>query len=319
VEAGTEGKMGRQVILPSSYPGSPRSMHQHYLDAMAILRKYGKPDLFITFTANPQWKEIQDNLRSYEYASDRPDPVARVFNLKKKAFLSDLIEEAVLGDVIAYTWVVEFQKRGLPHLHVLLVLSKSSKIFTATAVDQYVCAEIPSLTSAKDQSQLREIVQRCQVHGPCGVRNPTAPCMKDGICIKNYPKAFQEEAQLLENAYPRYRRRDNGEVIEKNDIPLDNRDVVPYNPALTKKYDAHINVEVVSSIKAVKYLYKYTFKGHDRADMELEVDEITEHLNSRYFGPAEACWRLFSFPLTAKSHIIVRLVPRKFHTTLTVQ
>jgi hypothetical protein len=27
----------------------------------------------------------------------------------------------------------------------------------------------------------------------------------------------------------------------------------------------HINVEVCSSITAVKYLYKYVYKGHDRA------------------------------------------------------
>lgn len=37
---------------------------------------------------------------------------------------------------------------------------------------------------------------------------------------------------------------------------LDNRNVVPYNAWLTTKYDAHINVEICSSIRVVKYLFK---------------------------------------------------------------
>ncbi len=46
---------------------------------------------------------------------------------------------------------------------------------------------------------------------------------------------------------------------------FDNRWVVPYNPYLTMRYKCHINVEVCSSITTVKYLYKYVYKGHDRA------------------------------------------------------
>jgi hypothetical protein len=46
---------------------------------------------------------------------------------------------------------------------------------------------------------------------------------------------------------------------------FDNRWVVPYNPYLTMRYQCHINVEVCNSITAVKYLYKYVYKGHDRA------------------------------------------------------
>jgi hypothetical protein len=35
------------------------------------------------------------------------------------------------------------------------------------------------------------------------------------------------------------------------------------------KYDAHINVEVCNNIRAVKYLFKYIYKGHDRATVEI--------------------------------------------------
>jgi len=43
-------RLGKMVILPSTFTGSLRNMLQHYQDAMAIVSKFGKPDLFITMT-----------------------------------------------------------------------------------------------------------------------------------------------------------------------------------------------------------------------------------------------------------------------------
>ena len=83
---------------------------------------------------------------------------------------------------------------------------------------------------------------------------------------------------------------------------------MPYNPYLTKKYGAHINVEVCTSIKSVKYLYTYIHKGHDRAAVELvQLDEIRQFVDARYVGPPEACWRLMSFDMHGKSHVVERL------------
>ena len=59
---GNQVGITQQTILPSSFTGSPRDMQQRYQDAMAIVREYGKPDLFITMTCNPNWKEIIDAL-----------------------------------------------------------------------------------------------------------------------------------------------------------------------------------------------------------------------------------------------------------------
>jgi hypothetical protein len=51
--------------------------------------------------------------------------VTRVFNLKLEALLKD-IKDGVLGNVIAKIWVIEFQKRGLPHAHILFILDEVS-------------------------------------------------------------------------------------------------------------------------------------------------------------------------------------------------
>jgi hypothetical protein len=75
--------------------GSPRYMRQNYQDALTIVKHFGKPDLFITFTANPQWPEIQNNLDGLNYM-DRPDICVRVFWEKFDAFCREVLHDHVL-------------------------------------------------------------------------------------------------------------------------------------------------------------------------------------------------------------------------------
>jgi hypothetical protein len=81
VNAGeTRGKeVGKQMVLPASFIGGPRDMRRWYLDAMALVQRFGKPDLFITMTCNPEWKEIKEELKEGQSAQDRPLLTSRVF------------------------------------------------------------------------------------------------------------------------------------------------------------------------------------------------------------------------------------------------
>ena len=90
---------------------------------MAICREYHNPDFFITMTCNRHWEEIKQELRKGESAKDRPDLVARVFKQKKDQLLKDINSSKVFGKVPAVLWVIEFQKWGLPHVHILVILS----------------------------------------------------------------------------------------------------------------------------------------------------------------------------------------------------
>lgn len=302
-------QVGKIVILPSTFTGSPRNMLQLYQDAMAIVRKYGKPDLFITMTCNPKWREIQENLLAGQCPSDRPDIVARVFNIKKDYLVDLIVKKNFFGVPAAYVYVIEFQKRGLPHMHLLVTLKHNFKITTAEVVNKYISAEIPDQT---ENINLHNIVMKQMIHGPCG-----SWCLVNGKCSKNYPKNFKEETTLDENGYPYYRRRETGIKYSRQDeYVVDNSNVVPHNPVLLELLNCHINVEVVSSIKSVKYLYKYIYKGHDAAaivvsgttdDQPIEHDEIRNYIETRYVGPVEACWRILSKPLHDKSHSIMRL------------
>lgn len=120
-------------------------MAQNYQDAMAIVRKYGKPDLFITMICNPKWIEIQSNLEQWQSAEFRPDLVARVFKLKLQELLEDIFKNKIFGKPVAKVHVIEFQKRGLPHAHILLILSNESKPHDVDSIDKLVWAEIPDI------------------------------------------------------------------------------------------------------------------------------------------------------------------------------
>jgi hypothetical protein len=97
-------------------------------------------------------------------AKDRPQLVTCVFNLKLNTFLRD-IKDGVLGNVIAKIWVIEFQKRGLPHAHILLILNEASKLCTAEDFDSMVLAKIPD---SIHHPEAYETITSCMVHGPCG-------------------------------------------------------------------------------------------------------------------------------------------------------
>ena len=74
---------------------------------MALTSRFGKPDIFLTFTSNPKWKEITDNLAPGQTATDRPDIVARVFRLKLKELKKDVIDRGLFGRVAAFIYTVE--------------------------------------------------------------------------------------------------------------------------------------------------------------------------------------------------------------------
>uniref|UniRef100_A0A0R0JUR6 Helitron helicase-like domain-containing protein n=1 Tax=Glycine max TaxID=3847 RepID=A0A0R0JUR6_SOYBN len=205
---------GKRVILPSTFVGSPRYMDQLYFD-------------------------------------DRPDIVSRIFILKYEHMLSDLTKGQLLGKVVAYMHTIEFQKRALPHVHLLLFLHPDNKYTSSTDIDKIISAEIPS---HQDDPELYRLTL------------------------------------LDSNDYPFYRRRNNGHSISKNGVIIDNRYVVPYNPKLLKKYCAHINIECTSTKYLFKYINKgydrvtaVMLSDSDNAAQNVNIhnDELKEYLDCR--------------------------------------
>ncbi|XP_022019643.1 uncharacterized protein LOC110919688 [Helianthus annuus] len=312
---------GKRILLPSSFTGGSRYMMQKYLDAMAICKAVGYPDLFITVTCNPNWPEIYRCLKDKRLnPQDRPDIISRVFKIKINHLIQDFKKHKFFGEIQAIIYTIEFQKRGLPHAHICLFLSAKNKFPTAKEIDLAISAEIPD---KETDSELYELVKQFMMHGPCGTDNPHCPCMVNLKCSKKFPKKYVDETCVDSEGYPIYRRRQTCNTIEKNGVLLDNRFVVPYNAMLLKKYQCHINVEWCNQTGSIKYLFKYINKGPDRVTASVyqstttagknkeneemtnnqnpsnktEVDEVKAYLDCRYVSACEAAWRIFKFDI----------------------
>ena len=280
--------------------------------------------MFITFTANPKWVEIQRELRRFpgQTASDRPDIVSRVFDLKVKELLKDLKTRNIFGECLGLVRTIEYQKRGLPHMHLLLFLSDEYKVDRTETIDQIITAEIPSKEA---DPELFEIITKSMVHGPCGAIDPNSPCMiKDEYgnvkCSKGFPKQLSETTIINEDGYPTYKRSYSVHPSSKYSIKhphghsnqyyeIDNSWIVPYNPYLSKKYKAHINVECCQSVRAIKYINKYVYKGSDRTTIRLQDtnNEVARYLEGRYIGPTEAFARIFEYKMHEESPTVTTL------------
>src|SRR6266446_6364904 len=295
--------LGRRFILPSSFSCGTRHMQQQLQDALAINRYFGGGDLFITMTANPSWPEITDALLQGQTTSDRPDLVVRVFHAKLKSLIKDF-RQGIMGDMAGYLYTIEFQKRGLPHAHMIIFLKPHAKLRTPDQIDSLMSSEFPV-----DHPDLLELIKTFMVHGPCGQYKPNSPCMQSGTCTKGFPKPFRDHTTVTDDSYARTRRSNTGQTVQVGQHQLDNRWVVCHSQYLIWKYRCHINVESVTSVKAIKYIYKYIYKGHDRTTMEFGtcVDEIKLYLDSRYISSCEGCWRLYFFEMHDHEPSVLRL------------
>ena len=165
----TGNGIGQCTILPSSFVGGTCYMIQNCQGALAINHYFHGADIFITVTANPNWLEVTQELLPGQSASDRPDLVVRVFHAKVTQLLKDLNNHGVMGCTVARVWTIEFQKRGLPHMHLIVFLDPAHKIRTPEDIDSLVSAEFPK---EQEQPELYELVKKIMVHNPCGTQNP---------------------------------------------------------------------------------------------------------------------------------------------------
>ena len=110
-------EIGQLIILPSSFTGGMRYMHERTQDAMTYVRCHGRSDLFIIFTCNPKWPEIDTRLMPGQKSEDLHDLLGRVFRRKVVVLMDLIVKGCIFGKTRCYMYTVEWQKRGLRHTH----------------------------------------------------------------------------------------------------------------------------------------------------------------------------------------------------------
>ena len=222
-------EIGQPVIrLPSSFVGSARYYQQLYLDAMALPKKFGKPDLFVTFTCNPHWPEIVEALPNSSHWKFHADVVSRAFMIRLKSLLNDIVKLRIFGDVSAYVYRIEWQARGLPHAHILIILK--DKILSTRHIDNAISAEIPDPVA---EPELHSLVTSHMLHPECD-QVTTCSCRRDNHgslrdCQRHFPKDMSSETVIIPDGYPRYRRRGKFSTQRRSGRIVTDNWVVPYN------------------------------------------------------------------------------------------
>jgi hypothetical protein len=221
--------IGNAVVrLPSGFVGSARYYQQLYYDAMALPRRFGKPDLFITMTCNPKWADLTAALPARSHWSHHPDIVARVFMLKLKEFIRDIMVAEIFGSVNAYVYRVEWQARGLPHAHMLIILK--DKILSARHVDCVISAELPDPVA---DPTLSALVVKHMLHPACDITTAFG-CRQDRNgavcdCSRGFPKLACPSTVIVADGFPMYMRRCRNTVTLRDGRIVTDNWVVPYN------------------------------------------------------------------------------------------
>ncbi|XP_074352737.1 uncharacterized protein LOC141691884 [Apium graveolens] len=168
-------------------------MSQYFKDSLAICRAIGHPSLFLTMTCNSKWPEIQEMLKLLPNVDpvDAPDIVSRVFKLKLDQLLDLIKKKNYFGKCIGVMHVIEFQKRGFPHVHILIWMSPESRPNSIEKVDQLVSAEIPDKNSDPIAC---EAVKNYMMHGPCESAD------LENVCNNATSKKSKLEAWFVANS-----------------------------------------------------------------------------------------------------------------------
>ena len=285
------------TYLNDTIHGSPKHRKKKAAEALELVSELGKAHCFTTMTVNPFCEEIQSQLLPGQTAFQRPDVVCRVFHAKKLALIHNLKAGRYFNSKCAYIiHVIEFQHRGLPHVHIVYRLSNgpdhADKEAVIQFIDTYISAKMPIINenSSLDDIRYKGIVENMMVH-EC--HDQVNGCLVDGICKRKYSDQTVPTTYIDDDGYPQYSRPN-----------IEDCYIVPHvkQMLLDDPDGCHCNTEFCGSTYCIIYLYKYLFKGNRKLELTLNnlddvhpEDEILNYLRGRMITSMEATWRILGY------------------------
>ena len=273
-------------------PSSPSYWRARQSEVRALCREYGDPDLMITFTFVNHWPEVQvikDSLHeTFGFPLDlRFCPTeemmiwrSRFLDIKSDDF-SPLITALGFGHPTHFSWRLEFQARGAPHVHALVWLQSPLSIETLTGK---MFAVMPN----EKFPQLRHLVTHNMIHScnvwRCKRGDPNASCRY------GFPKSPCESIHVT----------DEGALALHREVG--DRWVVEFSPSFLLKWRGHCHIHVLktadhpyASPNAIHYIVKYNFKEEPSLRVEIGAADTYDTLfRARVISSEEAAARIFS-------------------------
>ncbi|KAL5457558.1 hypothetical protein EMCRGX_G034829 [Ephydatia muelleri] len=294
-----------------------------------MLREYGSPTLFITFSCaeynsthiDRYLRKVNDHPPSYPISKlciEDPVSVSQKFSANfHDLFNTVLLKGSVLGVVEHFFWKIEYQARGAPHYHVLLwilgapVIGKSDPKDVLAWIQERITCKIPD---AALNPELHALVTKYQMH-KCTNYCKRRQNIKSGFITKcrfSFPRDVTEHAVLnpveecLKSRKKIYLLPRAAQECRVND----------YNPLLLLLWQANMDIQFTaeSSLTLAHYVTGYVTKA-EKSNMQEVWQEVNSNssiysklwsfgvrsLRSRECGLYEASDLLLGNHLTEKS------------------
>lgn len=234
-------------------------------------------------------------------SNDKNDLISRVFHDMVRDFLKKIPD--LLGlHVSAYSWITEFQKRGLPHIHMALR-----------------CPELGNTCDEYNNNHiLNKLVKRCYSNNP--ELNSLISKLMIYKCAKGTCGGDQLNPNLFKKgSFPRpaktfFTVNDNKRIIPQGGY--DDRMTVSFNPTLLYRYGSHVNLDAFGSEAVLAYLFKYITKGQDRIYISPSAynptedeprDRIKDVVENKFMSGIEGSYFVLTFQLLDASMFMMKL------------
>lgn len=124
------GKMNKNIVstVPSQIRSSYSYKRTNFLDLQCIFNNLGAPQLFMTFTCNDRSADFNNLFDNGQHPWEDPVLFAAHWKRKWQKFFQTYILKHFansIGGVKDFSWVMEIQDRGSPHIHLVLWTERS--------------------------------------------------------------------------------------------------------------------------------------------------------------------------------------------------
>ncbi len=237
------------IFLPASFMGSKQWCVDQTTDSLALAAKYHpSPTFWVTFTCNADWPEIHLHLLPGQSWRDQPFLVVCVFKAKLCQFITVFSKMFPNTGGIQYLIEhVEFQKRGLPHAHMLFKFRHD--LLHPLDIDRVVSAEMPD-----NPNDILLIEKFMLHHHPSPICPISSYCQSvvngECVCQFHYPQPLTEQTTVNAEGCVHYQWwREQDRMVVEHILPL------------LRLFNCHINVQIASTSHIFQYLFKYINKG----------------------------------------------------------
>ena len=251
------------IPAPASLDGSSLKQQDYVDNALHVTAVNGSPSFLITMTLDVNHPDITENLGEGQTANTRPDVTAMVAHRAFERLLY-FVHGGMFGENLTTTATVEWQARGLPHLHLIVTNERQDRVLQAADADRFTTCEAPD-----DNDDLLNLVARFMQHkhkaGECceaeDLNETTGELHdKNARCKQGFPRPLAAYTHEVDEGGELLLRCRGRRVEAPNGLVAYDRMTTEYNPALLLMFRCHINFRMVVSAGAQDYLFKYIMK-----------------------------------------------------------